>query len=111
MKQIEKDAIIMRQIVEKIMEVMIDNNVVYSKENIHRLAQIVMAWSVTMTAMSCNDIKDFRDKTKDIINKFTSMLETMDPNERGKLMKSVSEQLEFFNKVRELNEVHDKDLN
>jgi len=99
MNQLEKDALIMRQIFEKVMEVLYDNDVMYTRENIARMAQILMALSVNMIGMSSNDVSGFRNSAQKMVNDMSTMLDTMDPQKRDKMLKAVDEQLSWFEKV------------
>ena len=96
MKQSEQDAIIMQQMWEKIIGVLYENNVMYSRKNIERMAQILMAVSVNMMAMSSNNVVEFRQKSQKMINDMVTVLETMDPKRRSKLMSAIDHQLEWF---------------
>jgi len=100
MKQIEQDALIMKQVMEKVMEVIVHNNIIYSKENILRFAQILMGQAVSMVGMSSNNMKEFRDSTKKLVGSVTEVLECMDHKERAKLMDIVGKQLDWFEDQR-----------
>jgi len=101
MKQIEQDAIIMQQVYEKILEVLYDNGVMYTRENVARMAQILMAMSVNMMGLASNDVAEFRTKAQKMVNDMAGMLDNMDPVKRGKMMKAIDEQLGWFEKVYE----------
>lgn len=101
MKQTEQDALIMQQVYEKILEVLYDNGVMYTKENIARVAQILMAMSVNMIGMSSNNVAEFRTKAQKMVDDMVGMLDTMDPQKRDKVMKAVDEQFDWFEKVYE----------
>lgn len=101
MKQIEQDAVIMQQIYEKILEVLYDNGVMYTRENVARMAQILMAMSVNMMGMSSNNVAEFRTKAQKMVDDMAGMLEGMDPQKRGKMMQAIDEQIGWFEKVYE----------
>lgn len=109
MKQIEQDAIVMRQIYEKIIEVLHNNNVIYSRDNIARLAQILMAMSVNMIGMSSLNVAEFRKMGQKMLDDMAGMLDTMDPQERGKLMGAVDNQLNWFEKAYKKQEADFED--
>jgi len=100
MKQIEKDAIIMRQVMEKIMEVIVENDIIYSKDNMLRMAQLLMAQAVSMVGMSSNNMKEFRDNTRKLVESITSVMEQMDPQARAKLIDQIDKQLDWFEDER-----------
>lgn len=101
MKQIEQDAIIMQQIYEKVLEVLYDNGVMYTRDNVARMAQILMAMAVNMIGMSSNNVAEFRTKAQKMVDDMVGMLEGMEPQKRDKMMKAIDEQIDWFEKVYE----------
>ena len=91
----------MRQVMEKLMEVLVSNDVIYSKHNMLRIAQILMAQAVSMVGMSSNNMKEFRDNTKKLIEEVTTVLEGMDHKERAALMDRVGKNLDWFEDQRD----------
>ncbi|HUU88952.1 MAG TPA: hypothetical protein VMX17_14550 [Candidatus Glassbacteria bacterium] len=109
MDQKLKDAVIMKEIIENILHTLHNHDVMFSKESVRRFAYILMAWSVTMIGMSSNDVADFREKARLMVDNIASMLDQMDPTRRGKVMSAIDEQMSWFKKAHELNKQHAED--
>jgi len=110
MDQKIKDAVIMKEIIDNLLHTLHNHDVMFSKESVRRFAYILMAWSVTMIGMSSNDVADFREKARLIVDNIASMLDQMDPVQRGKVLSAIDEQMEWFEKAHELNKQHAEDV-
>ena len=109
MDQKLRDAVMMREIVEGVLKVLHEHDVMLSKENVARVAYILMGWAVTMIGMSSNDVADFRHNAQKMTDSIASMLEMMEPQQRGNVMNAINEQMDWFKKAYELNKIHAED--